>query len=827
MKRTAAFRWLGAVLLVAMGAPAPADGGVTLTAVQTLYDGTGLAEASAVVSSPDGRHVYAAGRADNALVTFSRDAATGLLTGVQVSRDDVGGVGGLRGVSSLAISRDGAHVYAVGGGEDALAVFARDAVTGFLQFVEIVRDESGPSNVLDAFTGSIAVAADGAHVYVTGFDSVTVFARDTASGALSLVETLRGRDGIEGLQDADAIVVSPDGRHVYVGGSSADALVIFTRDPQRGTLIPTGVLRDGVGSADGLNQVRGISISHDGNTVYIAAYDDDSIAVFDRDPDSGLLTFVQILGDGSGSVRGLDGAYSVAVSNDGKRVYAAGLESSSLVVFERDTATGRLDFVDAFVDGDGAIDGLHGALRVAISPDSANVYVAGLFDDAIAIFAEGRPPRFLAAERSIAGSADGLGGAQAAALSPDGKHLYVAGVRDRAIGVFARDAAAGRLEFVETYAIQCLTLPCLAVTPDGAHLLASALEPGVEVLRRDAATGHLILVQHLDESGSDPDVGAAVVFASAVASSPEGGQVFVTSFSHDTLAVFDREPTSGELRFRMALDTEIDGPTFPTAIAVSTDGMSVYTTGSFDGTVVAFRRDPASGGLERAQVTRDGHDGVAGLRGATALTLSPDDSTLYVVSGGPFISEGPPRDGADALAVFERNREDGRLSFVQTLADGVGGVDGLAGANSVAVLPDGSAVVVAGASDNALAVFTRDPESGHVTFDRTVRDGKGGADGLAGAASVIVSRDGRYLYVTGSTDNALTVFRVIGDDEEVCAGDCAADGSVSIGELIVCVNIALGRGKLAECIECDADGSGAVDISDLIRSVANSLNGCP
>jgi hypothetical protein len=113
-----------------------------------------------------------------------------------------------------------------------------------------------------------------------------------------------------------------------------------------------------------------------------------------------------------------------------------------------------------------------------------------------------------------------------------------------------------------------------------------------------------------------------------------------------------------------------------------------------------------------------------------------------------------------------------------------------------------------------------------VAFDRAVRDGEGGADGLAGAMSITVSRDGRFLYVTGSADNALTVFRVIGEGA-ICPGDCAADGSVAIGELVRCVGIALGRGTLAECFECDADGSGAVGVGDLVRAVGTSLNGCP
>lgn len=815
MKGRESFALFGAVLLAAAAAASPARAGLRLVPMQTLYGGTGLAEVSAVVSSPDGRHVYAAGRADNALVAFARDATTGLLTRVQILRDDVGGVDGLRRVWSLAISPDGAHVYVATEGEDTLAVFARDAATGVLQFADIVRDETSES--LDRFTGSIAVSPDGDHVYVAGFDAVNVFLRDSASGRLTFVEEQRGSDRVAGLQGADAIAVSPDGKHVYVGGFNEDSLVIFARDPQRGTLTPAGLLHDGIDGADGLDQPRAISLSPDGRSLYVAGHDDDSIAVFDRDPDSGRLAFAQILRDGAGPVRGLDGAFSVAVSSDGRRVYAAGLNSSSLVVFERDTASGRLEFVDAFVDGEQAIDGLAGALRLTISPDAVNVYVAGLFDDAIAIFADGLAPRFLAAERGTQGSIDGLGDAQAAALSRDEKYLYVAEAFDGGIGIFARDAATGRVEFVESYGAQPsgirITLPALAVTADGAQLLVSEFLAGVSVLQRDPVTGGLSPLQRLHQSvpGTDQETADAANNVSAIAVSPDGEQVFFASFFNDTLAVFDRDPASGELAFRAALDVKIDGTG---AMAVSADGTYVYTTGAGDDLVVAFRRDPTSAGLELVQAAHNDE----GVVEPIALALSPDDSTLYVVSPFAF--------GAANVFVFERNSADGRLSLVQALTDGVGGVDGVAGANAVAVLPDGSAVIVAGPGDG-LAVFSRDLGSGRLTFVRALRDGEGGADGLAGVTSLVVSRDSRYLYVTAAADSALTAFRLIDDGEVPCPGDCAADGSVSIGELIRCVGVALGRGELAECFQCDADASGAVGIDDLIRAVATSLNGCP
>src|SRR5688500_4078423 len=59
---------------------------------------------------------------------------------------------------------------------------------------------------------------------------------------------------------------------------------------------------------------------------------------------------------------------------------------------------------------------------------------------------------------------------------------------------------------------------------------------------------------------------------------------------------------------------------------------------------------------------------------------------------------------------------EGDLTFLQSFTDGAGGVDGLSGANQVAISHDGENVYVAGRFDNSVAVFSRNPVSGVLTF---------------------------------------------------------------------------------------------------------------
>jgi hypothetical protein len=55
-------------------------------------------------------------------------------------------------------------------------------------------------------------------------------------------------------------------------------------------------------------------------------------------------------------------------------------------------------------------------------------------------------------------------------------------------------------------------------------------------------------------------------------------------------------------------------------------------------------------------------------------------------------------------------------------------------------------------------------------------------------------------------------------------GDCNGDGMVTINELIIGVNIALGNLPIASCPAFDTDRNGQVSIDELIQAVNNALN---
>ncbi len=297
-----------------------ADGCVNGTGGAGCAHGKGLSAATGVAVSADRKHVYVASGVVDAMAVFVRDRKTGALTqpaGTDGCVSESGSGGecadgkALDGVNGVAMSRNGKHVYVASVLGDAIAVFARDKKTGALTQLpgtDGCVSESGSGGecadgkALDAPFG-VAVSRDGRNVYVASSASsgLAAFSRDKRTGALT---QLGGTDGCvtefgsggdcedgKGLQGAKAVVVSGDGKHVYIGSEVNDAVTVFARDKKTGILTQLAgtnacVSDDGSGGecADGtaLDFPRCLAVSRNGKNVYTASFHSDAAAVFER-----------------------------------------------------------------------------------------------------------------------------------------------------------------------------------------------------------------------------------------------------------------------------------------------------------------------------------------------------------------------------------------------------------------------------------------------------------------------------------------------------------------------------------------------------------------
>ena len=368
-------------------------------------------------------------------------AVADVLELVDVQQQNQNGVEGLTGVLALAVSPDGANVYGAGESEGALAVFRREAGTGALTQLEVQRDGIGGVTGISRVS-DVAVSPDGANVYTasTADDTVAVFQRNTATGKLLWLEAQKeGVSGVTGLDFARAVVVSPDGTNVYAAGQRAGSVVAFKRNGLTGTLTYAQTVTDGVDGVDGLAGVDALAISPDGKHLYAAGMADNAVAVFRRGGE-GKLTFAETLRDEKDDPRfGIVGTSGLAVSPDGRQVYVTGQGDDALAVFTRNASTGHLKLVNIYAQGVDEVEGLYGAMAVKVSPDGKRVYTTGMNDGAVSAFdrdAATGALTFVESHKNMTGPHTCLAFARAIVVSPDSRQVYVAGASSSAINIF-------------------------------------------------------------------------------------------------------------------------------------------------------------------------------------------------------------------------------------------------------------------------------------------------------------------------------------------------------------------------------------------------------
>ena len=241
---------------------------------------------------------------------------------------------------------------------------------------------------------------------------------------------------------------------------------------------------------------------------------------------------------------------------------------------------------------------------------------------------------------------------------------------------------------------------------------------------------------------------------SCVTVSPDGKYVYVGGYADDSVNVFSRQAATGALTASNSYTSASTGfenmkLNGVSDVVISDDGAFLYASAYIDGALNIFSRDPSTGELAPGAVIQD----ATLLNGAASLALSPDNLHLYVSA-----------ENSHTVSVYSRDPATGALTFMQSLTDGVDGVDGLGRTSSIIVSADGRHVYATGEADNAFAVFSRDNHApnagfGMLAYQGQAKDNINSVQGIVGASAIGISPDGEYLYVTGQADNALARFK--------------------------------------------------------------------
>jgi sugar lactone lactonase YvrE len=361
--------------------------------------------AEALAIAPDGTQLYSG--SDAGIAILQRDFRTGAALqsfGVDgcfnfLGSDDgfpcgtiTGGPDPIGAVNAIAVSPDGANVYAAVPANDAVISFQRDPATGSL------------TPLGDAIGGGIATTC--------------------AALAPGTPADTAGCADARAIDDPGAVAVSPDGAYLYISSGGSDAVAVFARGAEgKLTQLSSGTNgSDACLSDDGTSEDPGPGTCRDGNDVVLAASTRMPLAV---SPDS-----ADVFVGGSGGVLDL-------------RRGAAGELTETDCLYEPGPLAGC----------DAAAPGFLNPTALAVSPDGATLYGASAANNAIGWAARGGPGSLVGPGSCTGEAGSGCTGPTARAiadpeslaLSPDGSSLYAASFQSRAVTVFDRSAVGGAL----------------------------------------------------------------------------------------------------------------------------------------------------------------------------------------------------------------------------------------------------------------------------------------------------------------------------------------------------------------------------------------------
>jgi 6-phosphogluconolactonase (cycloisomerase 2 family) len=247
--------------------------------------------------------------------------------------------------SNWASLHPSAPVLYVGGGEDGGVVhaFKVNRSTGALTEAGSIKTDSGGTagggiSYLEVHANTLLIAN-----FEAGLAASLPLRRDGLLGSTlsTVMDVGSGPNPRQAAPHPHHIVVTPSGKHALVPDFGADKVFIYGFDPGSGALSAArGSYALPAGSGP-----RRLLFHPDGRTAYLLSELSADLQVVEWSPRAPSLTLRQTISTDSAGFQGTKSAAELAVSRDGRFVYASSRGENALVVFAVDPATRMLSVV--------------------------------------------------------------------------------------------------------------------------------------------------------------------------------------------------------------------------------------------------------------------------------------------------------------------------------------------------------------------------------------------------------------------------------------------------------------------------------------------------
>ena len=239
----------------------------------------------------------------------------------------------------LTVDHTGRWLVAANYGSGSVAVFALNAdgsIGAMSDFKQHAGTSADPKRQMGPHPHEAVMSADNRFLFVPdlGLDKVFIYRLDAATGKLTpndpaTVGAPLGFGPRHMLFDARE-------RFAYLLGEMGSRVIALSYDKARGALTPIqtiGTLPDGF---SGENNTAELALSADGRFLYASNRGHDSVTQFAIDAGTGQLKLVSNTPSGGKIPR------NIAITPSGDELLAANQDSNTITVFRRDPKTGRL-----------------------------------------------------------------------------------------------------------------------------------------------------------------------------------------------------------------------------------------------------------------------------------------------------------------------------------------------------------------------------------------------------------------------------------------------------------------------------------------------------
>jgi 6-phosphogluconolactonase len=344
-----------------------------------------------------------------------------------------------------------------------------------------------------ALAGSLAMNAQQYTVYVGTYTGPNAskgiyrFSFDAKTGEVTSPIELAGET-----ESPSFVAIHPNGRFLYAvnesgtfAGKKQGAVTAFSINPATHKL--TALNQQPSLGADPCH----VTVDHQGKNVLIANYTGGSVAVYPIGGDGGLKEtscFIQHHGSSSDKERQSGPhAHAVYLDNSGKRVLACDLGLDKVIIYDYDSAAGKLTEA-----GFGTLKPGSGPRHLALTHDGKRAYVINELGSTLTSFNYDGNHKMTEIQTVSTLPQPTPGNSTAEAfIHPNGRFVYGSNRGHNSIAVFATDAQ-GHLNLIQNASVEGKTPRSFALDPSGHFLIAANQDSNnITFFKIDPATGKL------------------------------------------------------------------------------------------------------------------------------------------------------------------------------------------------------------------------------------------------------------------------------------------------------------------------------------------------